>query len=69
MVEIEGGINSIGSDEGLRNDEALRHDVELAPFALGQFPVANAELNVLSMRAVITMNAGGHAAGATLAAG
>ncbi|MCP5241813.1 MAG: SUMF1/EgtB/PvdO family nonheme iron enzyme [Burkholderiales bacterium] len=43
MVEIDGGIYSIGSDEGIEADEAPRHDVELAPFALAQFPVTNAE--------------------------
>ncbi|MDR4513124.1 SUMF1/EgtB/PvdO family nonheme iron enzyme [Nitrosomonas sp.] len=43
MIEIEGGIYSIGSDEGIEEDEAPRHDVELAPFALAQFPVTSAE--------------------------
>ena len=43
MVEIEGGTYRIGSDEGIEDDEAPRHDVELAPFALAQFPVTNAE--------------------------
>ncbi|MCP5245766.1 MAG: SUMF1/EgtB/PvdO family nonheme iron enzyme [Burkholderiales bacterium] len=43
MVEIEGGIYSIGSDKGIADNESPRHDVELEPFALGQFPVTNAE--------------------------
>lgn len=43
MVEVKGGIYSIGSDEGIETDEAPRHEVELAAFALGQFPVTNAE--------------------------
>ena len=42
-MEIEGGVYSIGSDEGIEDNEAPRHDVELAPFALGQFPATNAE--------------------------
>ncbi|GJL75726.1 SUMF1/EgtB/PvdO family nonheme iron enzyme [Nitrosomonas sp.] len=43
MITIAGGTYLIGSDEGLEEDEAPRHDVELAPFALAQFPVTNAE--------------------------
>jgi len=43
MVTIAGGTCLIGSDEGLEEDEAPRHEVELAPFALGRFPVTNAE--------------------------
>ena len=43
LVEIPGGTYIIGSDEGLYADEAPVHRVTLAPFALGQFPVTNAE--------------------------
>jgi hypothetical protein len=43
LVEIPGGTYIIGSDEGLYADEAPVHPVTLVPFALGQFPVTNAE--------------------------
>ena len=43
VVAIEGGVYRIGSDEGLQQDEAPAHPVTLAPFAIGQFPVTNAE--------------------------
>ncbi len=43
MVVIEGGMYAIGSDEGVDEDEAPRHEVHLAPFSLGRFPVTNAE--------------------------
>lgn len=43
MIAVDGGTYTIGSDEGLEDDEAPRHDVQLAPFALGQFSVTNAE--------------------------
>ncbi|MBL8527944.1 MAG: SUMF1/EgtB/PvdO family nonheme iron enzyme, partial [Burkholderiales bacterium] len=43
MIDIEGGTYAIGSDEGHYDDEAPIHEVTLAPFALGQFPVTNAE--------------------------
>ncbi len=43
MVAIDGGVYAIGSDEGLYKDEPPRHDVHLAPFALGRFQVTNAE--------------------------
>ncbi|MCH9639110.1 MAG: formylglycine-generating enzyme family protein [Betaproteobacteria bacterium] len=43
MVAIGGGVYAIGSDEGLYENEAPRHKVELGPFSLGQFPVTNAE--------------------------
>lgn len=43
MVAIDGGTYAIGSDEGLSDNEAPRHEVQLAPFSLGQFPVTNAE--------------------------
>lgn len=42
-VAIEGGEYGIGSDEGHYDDEAPAHRVKPAPFALGQFPVTNAE--------------------------
>lgn len=43
MIAIDGGTYTIGSDEKLEDDKARWHDVQLAPFALGQFPVTNAE--------------------------
>jgi formylglycine-generating enzyme required for sulfatase activity len=43
LVQIPGGTYRIGSDEGLSADEAPVHPVPLAPFALGQCPVTNAE--------------------------
>ena len=43
LIEIPGGTYRIGSDEGLYEVEAPAHDVVLGPFALGQFPVTNAE--------------------------
>lgn len=43
LITIQGGVYSIGSDEGLYDDEAPVHAVELQPFQLGQFPVTNAE--------------------------
>ena len=43
MIAIDGGAYMIGSDEGLEEDEAPRHAVQLAPFSLGQFAVTNAE--------------------------
>lgn len=43
FVEIPGGIYHIGSNEGLYEDEAPMHSVALGPFAIGQFPVTNAE--------------------------
>ena len=43
LIEIPGGTYRIGSDEGLYEDEAPVHAVEVAPFAIGQFPVTNAE--------------------------
>jgi formylglycine-generating enzyme required for sulfatase activity len=36
-------VYRIGSDEGLYPDEAPAHPVTLTPFAIGQFPVTNAE--------------------------
>ena len=43
LVEIPGGTYRIGSDEELDADEAPIHEVELEPFAIGRFPVTNAE--------------------------
>jgi len=55
LVEIPGGVYPIGEDEAIewayaqgdetRTDTAHmpRHDVEIAPLAIGQFPVTNAE--------------------------
>jgi formylglycine-generating enzyme required for sulfatase activity len=43
MIAIDGGTYAIGSDKGLEEGKAPRHAVELAPFALGQFLVTNAE--------------------------
>jgi len=43
LVEIPGGRYRIGSDEGIRDNESPKHEVELGGFALGQFPVTNAE--------------------------
>jgi formylglycine-generating enzyme required for sulfatase activity len=42
-LTIAGGVYRIGSDEGLFKDEAPVHEVTLAPFAIGQFPITNAE--------------------------
>jgi len=43
LVDIPGGTYDIGSDEGLFNDVAPIHSVELQSFAMAQFPVTNAE--------------------------
>ena len=46
MVEITGGKAKIGSDNDddlADRDEMLRHTVMLAPYAIGRFPVTNAE--------------------------
>jgi formylglycine-generating enzyme required for sulfatase activity len=43
LIAIPGGTYSIGSDEGLYEDEAPVHAVDLQPFQLGRFPVTNAE--------------------------
>jgi formylglycine-generating enzyme required for sulfatase activity len=43
LIDIPGGTYHIGSDEGLYEDEAPVHSVELTPFAIAQFPVTNAE--------------------------
>ncbi|TVR58386.1 MAG: NACHT domain-containing protein [Candidatus Competibacteraceae bacterium] len=43
LIAIPGGTYAIGSDEGLYDDEAPVHPVDLQPFQLGQFPVTHAE--------------------------
>jgi formylglycine-generating enzyme required for sulfatase activity len=43
LVAIEAGTYTIGSNEGLYDDEAPAHEVSLAAFAIGKFPVTNAE--------------------------
>jgi formylglycine-generating enzyme required for sulfatase activity len=43
MLAIDAGSYPIGSDEGLEADEAPAHQVALAAFAIGRFPVTNAE--------------------------
>jgi formylglycine-generating enzyme required for sulfatase activity len=43
MILIPSGTYTIGSDEGLYNDESPVHTVKLAAFSIGQFPVTNAE--------------------------
>jgi formylglycine-generating enzyme required for sulfatase activity len=43
LINIPGGTYRIGSDEGLYEDETPAHEVEIAPFTIGQFPVTNAE--------------------------
>jgi hypothetical protein len=43
LVEILGGMYTIGSEEGFYEDESPVHTVELAPFWIGKFPVTNAE--------------------------
>jgi formylglycine-generating enzyme required for sulfatase activity len=43
LIEIPGGTYRIGSDEGLYEDEAPVHSVPVSAFAIGQFPVTNAE--------------------------
>jgi len=43
LVDIAAGDYPIGSDEGVYENESPAHQVELAAFAIGQFPVTNAE--------------------------
>jgi formylglycine-generating enzyme required for sulfatase activity len=43
LVAIEAATYRIGSDEGLYADEAPAHEVALAAYAIGRFPVTNAE--------------------------
>lgn len=44
LVALDGGSYTIGSNDGIEEDETPVHVVDdLAPFCLGQFPVTNAE--------------------------
>ena len=43
LITIPGGVYTIGSDEGLYEDEAPPHPVTLNSFQCAQFPVTNAE--------------------------
>ncbi|WP_273703612.1 SUMF1/EgtB/PvdO family nonheme iron enzyme, partial [Candidatus Accumulibacter vicinus] len=43
LVAIEAATYRIGSDEGLYADEAPAHDLRVEAFAIGRFPVTNAE--------------------------
>jgi len=43
LVEVPAGTYTIGSDEGHYNDESPVHQVDLAAFYIGKFPVTNAE--------------------------
>jgi formylglycine-generating enzyme required for sulfatase activity len=43
LVTIAAATYRIGSDEGLQANESPAHDVPLAAFAIGRFPVTNAE--------------------------
>jgi formylglycine-generating enzyme required for sulfatase activity len=44
LAAIDGGVYTLGSDERLYEDEGPAHPVEIAPFAIGRFPVVtNAE--------------------------
>jgi formylglycine-generating enzyme required for sulfatase activity len=58
-VPIEGGDYPLGSDEGLYQDEAPAHTVILAPYAIGRFPVTNAEWQCFLEPAATRTNAGG----------
>jgi formylglycine-generating enzyme required for sulfatase activity len=53
LITIPGGVYSIGSDEGLYENEAPPNPVTLGPFQLAQFPVTNAEWRLF-------MEAGGY---------
>ncbi len=53
LVDIRGGKYTIGSADGLYDDEEPVHEVELAPFQIGKFPVTNAEWSLF-------MEAGGY---------
>jgi formylglycine-generating enzyme required for sulfatase activity len=55
LIEIPGGTYRMGSDEGLYEDEATVYSVPLSAFAIGQFPVTNAEW-------ALFMQAGGYEA-------
>ncbi len=43
MVPVDGGEYTIGSDDGLYDDEEPVHGVPIEPFEMAQFPVTNAE--------------------------
>ena len=43
LLPIKGGVYTIGSDEGLYDDEAPVHAVQIKGFSLAQFPLTNAE--------------------------
>ncbi len=43
LLDIAAGTYTIGSDEGLYEDEAPVHEVKLDAYAIGRFPVTNAE--------------------------
>ena len=53
LITIPGGVYTIGSDEGLYEDEAPPHPVTLSTFQCAQFPVTNAEWRLF-------MEAGGY---------
>ena len=53
LIAIPGGVYTIGSDEGLYEDEAPPHPVTLDAFQVGRFPVTNAEWHLF-------MEAGGY---------
>jgi formylglycine-generating enzyme required for sulfatase activity len=43
LIDIPGGIYTIGDDQSEYDNEQLVHQVELSQFKIGQFPVTNAE--------------------------
>ncbi|MBL8425742.1 MAG: SUMF1/EgtB/PvdO family nonheme iron enzyme [Candidatus Accumulibacter phosphatis] len=43
LVAIEAASYRVGSDEGLSADEAPAHDMNIEAFAIGRFPLTNAE--------------------------
>ena len=43
LIEVPAGTYTIGGDEGHYDDESPVHQVELAAFGIGKFPVTNAE--------------------------
>ena len=43
LIDVPAGTFTIGSDEGHYDDESPVHQVELAAFGIGKFPVTNAE--------------------------
>ena len=56
LVPIKGGVYTIGSDEGLYDDEAPAHTVKIAGFSLAQFPLPS---GVASNRQAVTRTNGG----------